>query len=72
MNIIKDKNIQISEFNNNVLNVLSKKFTNSKIYYKPFINGDVPDILILEENKGVILIDISDLMKILSITPPNA
>ena len=59
MNIIKDKNIQISEFNNNVLNVLAKKFINSKIYYKPFINGDMPDILILEENRGVILIDIS-------------
>ncbi len=59
MNVIKDKNIQISEFDSDVLNKLAKRFVNAKIYYKPFINGDIPDILILEENKGVILIDIS-------------
>ena len=59
MNVIKDKNIQISEFDRDVLNILAKIFVNAKIYYKPFINGDTPDILILEENKGVILIDIS-------------
>ncbi len=59
MDVIKDKNIQISEFDNNVLSKLAKKFVNAKIYYKPFINGDTPDILILEENKGAVLIEIS-------------
>ncbi|WP_294959101.1 hypothetical protein [Sulfurovum sp.] len=59
MDVIKDKNIQISKFDNNVLNKMAKKFINAKIYYKPFINGDTPDILILEENKGVVLIEIS-------------
>ena len=59
INIIKEEKIQIPSFDSNVLNVLVQKFPNAKIYYKPFINGDVPDILILEENKGVILIEIS-------------
>ncbi len=59
MNVIKDKNIQISEFDRDVLNMLAKRFVNAKIYYKPFINGDIPNILVLEENKGVILIDVS-------------
>ena len=57
-NIIKDEKIQIPDFDSIVLNVLIQKFSNAKIYYKPFINGDIPDILILEEEKGVILIDI--------------
>jgi hypothetical protein len=59
INIIKEEKIQIPSFDSSVLNVLVQKFSNAKIYYKPFINGDVPDILILEENKGVILIEIS-------------
>jgi hypothetical protein len=59
MNTIINEEIQIPEFDKNVLKSLAKKFVNAKIYYKPFINGDVPDILVLEENKGVILIEIS-------------
>ena len=59
--ILNPRSINISEFDRGVLNVLQTKFNNALIYYKPSINGDIPDILILEENKGVILIDISTL-----------
>ncbi len=59
--ILNPRSINISEFDKGVLNTLKTKFNNALIYYKPSINGDIPDILILEENKGVILIDISTL-----------
>lgn len=51
-------NFEINEFESYVIYNFQIKFPNSNIYYKPNINGDIPDILIIEENKGVILIDI--------------
>lgn len=48
----------IPQYHNFVLNELDARFSNVSIYYKPFINGDIPDILIIGEGKGVILIDI--------------
>ncbi len=51
-------NLDIPSFDYDVLNNLFLKFHNANIYYKPLINGDMPDILILEEDKGVILIEI--------------
>ena len=53
-----NQNLDIPKFDKYLLDSLTKLFYNSNIYYKPFINGDMPDILILEENKGVLLIDI--------------
>ncbi len=50
--------LDIPTFDKYVLDSLKKIFHNSSIYYKPLISGDMPDILILEENKGVILIEI--------------
>ncbi len=48
-------NLDISALDNQLLDNFKDKFDSSEIYYKPLINGDTPDILILEENKGVIL-----------------
>ena len=50
--------LDIPTFDNYVLNNLKQAFHNANIYYKPLINGDMPDILIVEEDRGVILIDI--------------
>lgn len=46
------------EFDKLVVNALKKKFINSIVHYKANINGDTPNILIFEKNRGVILIDI--------------
>lgn len=57
--ILNCQSLDIPAFDKYVLDCLKKIFHNSNIYYKPFINGDIVDILILEESKGVILIEIS-------------
>lgn len=46
------------EFDKHVVNAFRKKFINAMVYYKANINGDIVDILIIEKNKGIILIDI--------------
>ena len=56
--IFNYQTLDIPAFDKYVLESLKKIFNNSNIYYKPLINGDMPDILILEEDKGVILIEI--------------
>lgn len=48
---------------NSIYKEIEKKFKSSNIYINPNINGDIPDILIMEKNKGVYLIEIS-LMKL--------
>ncbi len=40
---------------------IEKKFKKSNIYFSPNINGDRPNILIIEKNKGVYLIEISSM-----------
>jgi len=61
LNIIEFANNEesnIPDFDKYVLHNLRNKFIDSSIYYKPSLNFDTPDILILEQGKGAILIDI--------------
>ena len=46
---------------NSIYKEIENKFKSSNIYFTPNINGDKPDILIMEKNKGVYLIEISSM-----------
>jgi len=45
-----------------ILNQLTNMLPNAKIYYKAYIYGDIIDIVILEEGKEVVLIELSQII----------
>lgn len=50
-----------SEGERSILNFLWKTLSSDyEVYYKPFINGNTPDIVIVRRKYGIILIDICD------------
>ena len=60
--IEKIKSLNPSNSERNLLNLLYSNLDNSyNVYYKPFLNGDEPHIVVLKENGGMFIIEISDL-----------
>lgn len=60
--IEKIKSLNPSNSERNLLNLLYSNLDNSyDVYYKPFLNGDEPHIVVLKENGGMFIIEISDL-----------
>ncbi len=55
------KKMNLMEGERVVLNFLWKHLASDyEVYYRPFINGDNPDIVIMRRKYGVVLIEICD------------
>lgn len=58
---IRNSRVAPTEGELRLLNFLNQNLDNSyEIFFQPFLNGDNPDIIILRENSGVMIIEVKD------------
>ena len=55
-----NKNVDIKEDVKYILNTLKNKLSDEYyVYYKPFLNGEMPDIVVLKKGGGLYIINLS-------------
>lgn len=60
-NIIEQQKVPPTPGEKNLLDFLVQNLDDTfEVFYQPFLNGDQPDIIVMKENAGVVIIEVKD------------